>query len=156
MWGVYATNRHFEFIDVFLTSYYGDLYYIIMSEISLSEHEDNTNCEEVVIDVSPPRNMTMLSPENVSNLSIGDSAILAHLQNEHNAERQSEIDQNTWQSCCFRLDKRAVQYFTRVSVCIATMVFCGVKMATEPELSPVYSGMFSFSLGILFPSPKIE
>jgi hypothetical protein len=65
------------------------------------------------------------------------------------------IDTNTMRSCCYDLDKSAVQYFTQVGVIIGIMSFCVYKLSMNetPEQQTIYMSLLSSLVGLVLPSP---
>lgn len=81
-------------------------------------------------------------------------------QKEHKLElelKKKEFN-NSLVSCCYTLHKPSAVFFTQVST-IATVIIgsgVGLAMTSNPILIPVFSGLISFSIGLLFPQPKIK
>lgn len=81
-------------------------------------------------------------------------------EKEHKLElelKKKEFN-NSLVSCCYTLHKPSVVFFTQVSTISAVIIGSGVGLAlsSNPILIPVFSGLISFSVGLLFPQPRIK
>ena len=77
---------------------------------------------------------------------------------EHKFKVQDDRYNNRWYSCCFVLDRRAIQYFTQVFIIVGIMAFCIVQLyhLHSCEGQQAYLGLLTMSMGILIPSPKFS
>ena len=77
---------------------------------------------------------------------------------EHKIDIEQKQQENTWRSCCYDLNKNAVQYFTTISIIVGIMVFCIYKLSTNEscENQTAYMGLLTLLLGILAPSPVFK
>ena len=77
---------------------------------------------------------------------------------EHDIKVQDEKYENTWQSCCITVDKRAVQYFTQVLIICSIMAFNIYQLISLKDGSNqiTYMSLLTFLIGILVPSPKMS
>ena len=77
---------------------------------------------------------------------------------EHTIQTENVNQDNTWKSCCLLMDRRAVQYFTQVTVISGVMVFCIYELATNAtcEAQTAYTGLLTLLIGVLVPSPKFK
>lgn len=100
--------------------------------------------------------------------------MIAHLEQEREISRHElelkekehklELDlkkkefNNSLVSCCFKVHKPSAVFFTQVGVIGTVIIGSGVGLALtgNPILVPVFSGLISFSVGLLFPNPKIN
>lgn len=65
-------------------------------------------------------------------------------------DEKAFIHDNTWQSCCFKLDRRSVQFFSGLAVSLIVMAVCIAKiLGTEP--SETYLNLMILILG----SPQV-
>ena len=74
------------------------------------------------------------------------------------AEREAENDiENGWDSCCFRLDRRAVMYFTTLGVSMSVMIFCIIKLSDNIpcEQQNGWISLLSLVIGIYIKSPVL-
>jgi hypothetical protein len=73
---------------------------------------------------------------------------------EHKIDVENE--DNRWKSCCLDVDRRAVQYFSQLSIIAGTMIFCIYQLIEIPtcEGQQAYIGLLTMLIGILVPSPK--
>ena len=65
---------------------------------------------------------------------------------------------NTWKSCCYEMNKNAVQYFTTIGIICGIMSFAIYKLSTNEscESQTAYMGLLTLLLGILSPSPAFK
>ena len=82
-------------------------------------------------------------------------AVLDHIDKERKSIHDKEEMDNHWNSCCLTMDKAAVKFFTQVGVCSSIILFCGVSLiiGIPSTYVPLYTGLMSFSAGLLFPQP---
>lgn len=69
-----------------------------------------------------------------------------------------EEKNETWKSCCMTMDKRAVQYFSQISIITGIMIFTITQLVRLKECSSQvpYMSLLTFLIGILIPNPKIS
>ena len=67
-------------------------------------------------------------------------------------------DNTEWKSCCLKVDKSAVKYFTQVSILGGLIIFSAVMLVVDKacESQRNYSSLLMISLGTLIPAPKLE
>ena len=89
---------------------------------------------------------------------IPKSHSLVKLEMEHKIDIEQKQQENTWRSCCYDLNKNAVQYFTTISIIVGIMVLCIYKLSTNQscENQTAYMGLLTLLLGILTPSPVFK
>ena len=65
---------------------------------------------------------------------------------------------NTWKSCCFRINPQATRYFVQVSILSGLIIYSAVMLVIIPECESQrnYSSLLLFCLGILTPTPKMN
>jgi hypothetical protein len=63
-----------------------------------------------------------------------------------------------WKSCCLKVDKLAVKYFTQVVILGGLIVFSAVMIVVDKDCNSQrnYSSLLMISLGILIPTPKLD
>ena len=61
----------------------------------------------------------------------------------------------TWTSCCLKMDKRALSFFTQAFFSLITICFCIVMLVKSPGDSEKYGNLLTFVLGIWLPNPKL-
>jgi len=100
-------------------------------------------------------------------IEIGSGEITPELKNrvidleikkeEKNLEHEYE---DNWNCCCFknkRTDSRMVKYLFQMSIIIAIITICLVKLAKHDlpcEQTNVYVGILTLLIGIVLPSPN--
>ena len=78
---------------------------------------------------------------------------------ESKLERAKNEYDDTWKSCvCGSSDKRAVLYFSQLSILLLVMGFCFVQLVRLPDCGDqqLYSSILTMVIGILIPSPKMS
>ena len=70
---------------------------------------------------------------------------------------QEDELENTWQSCCLTMDKRATMFFTQLIISVGIMIFCVVKLSLSKscEDSNQWMALLTFVLGIWIKSPTL-
>ena len=65
---------------------------------------------------------------------------------------------NTWKSCCMLIDKRAVQYFSQLFICVGVMTFCIIQLVRLDSChdQATYHSLLTFILGCILPNPKFN
>lgn len=63
-----------------------------------------------------------------------------------------------WRSCCLRIDRDVVQYFTKYFILIGLMAFFSVELHLSEtcEQHQMYQSLLTLVLGIAIPSPSIK
>ena len=71
---------------------------------------------------------------------------------------QENQTNNTWNSCCFNLDKRAVVYFSQLGISLSTISFCIFQLTTlkSCEAQSLYSGILMVIVGTWLPQPQLH
>ena len=77
---------------------------------------------------------------------------------DHALKAEDTQAENTWKSMCLEMDRRAVQYFTQISIIGGVMIFCIFKLTTDTSCvaQQAYTGLLTLLIGILAPSPKFN
>jgi hypothetical protein len=68
-------------------------------------------------------------------------------------------DDNIWKSCCnSSLDRRAIIYFSRLTISFVVIIFCLYKLITNDDCDTFgrYSSLLTFIIGLNFPSVKMN
>ena len=78
-------------------------------------------------------------------------------QKIHQKEVESKID-NEYKSCCLVMDKRALSFFSTLSISFTVIVFCIVKLSIVEscEEQNTYIGLLTLILGIWIRSPTFK
>jgi hypothetical protein len=80
------------------------------------------------------------------------------------SENISELSENTfnrkvyWKSCCFELDKRAVQFFSKLLISLMIITFCLFQLHTLDKCdSDIYLSLLTMILGVwVGDAPKLQ
>jgi hypothetical protein len=96
---------------------------------------------------------------NLQGLTRGD--LPEELRNkivEHRIEMEDKKINNTWESCCLTLDRRAVQYFTQHIIIVGIMGFSIVMLLSNGtcEGQQAYLGLLTLLIGLIIPNPKFK
>ena len=77
---------------------------------------------------------------------------------DHTLETENKKNDNTWKSMCLTMDRRAVQYFTQISIIAGIMCFCILQLASDDrcESQQLYIGLLTLLIGVIAPSPKFK
>lgn len=77
---------------------------------------------------------------------------------EHKIDMEEKEEDHTWKSCCIELDRRAVQYFSQLFICVGIMTFCLVQLVRLDSCDDQqsYLGLLTLLIGIMIPSPKFN
>lgn len=80
------------------------------------------------------------------------------LEQEHRFKIEDEKYTDRWESCCMVLDRRAVQYFTQITLIAGTMAFSVIQLYRNEtcETQQTYIGLLTMLVGILLPTPKFN
>lgn len=64
----------------------------------------------------------------------------------------------TWTSCCLRVDKRALNYFTQASFSASIVVFCIIMLISNDncETFSRYSPLLTLVVGVWLPNPNLK
>ena len=78
-------------------------------------------------------------------------------ENEQKTELklQEKEEDNKLRSCCYDLDKTAVQYFTTIGIVSGIMVFAIYKLLIndDAQSQTIYMSLLSSLTGLILPSP---
>ena len=63
-----------------------------------------------------------------------------------------------WNSCCLRVDKRALIFFTQAAFSGCIVAFCITMLCTSPSCDTFsrYSPLLTLVVGIWLPSPQLK
>lgn len=87
---------------------------------------------------------------------------LVKIQLEHDmkvADDELKFSHDTyWESCCLRVDKRAITYFGQMGVSVGIMTFCVAMLVMNQDCNTFarYSPLLTFLLGIALPQPQLH
>tara|TARA_R110000803_G_scaffold197206_1_gene260669 strand:- start:758 stop:1102 length:345 start_codon:yes stop_codon:yes gene_type:complete len=85
-------------------------------------------------------------------------------EHRHNINRLEELEkkvnvENSWRSCCLTVDKRAIIFFSQLSISGTVIIFCMYMLGNyhdSCETTNIYIALLTFILGIHLPQPKIS
>lgn len=83
------------------------------------------------------------------------------LVNAHEAikvEQELSDVENSWKSCCLTVDRRALQFFTQLSISLIVISLCIYNLVQYPnncEGNQVYMGLLTMTIGVYIPSPTM-
>ena len=63
-----------------------------------------------------------------------------------------------WNSCCLKVDKRALSFFTQVTFSALTVAFCIVMLITSQDCVTFsrWSPLLTLVIGVWLPSPQLK
>ena len=112
----------------------------------------------------------MISEQKLTNDEIQQKEQLLHIDEEHQKELlnleqkkhsliiQDKIYDNTYESCCIRVDKRALTYLIQVFFCFIVLIFCVIQMSLYDDCATYakYSSIMMFIIGVFIPNPSMK
>jgi hypothetical protein len=83
---------------------------------------------------------------------------IADRTREHKIEVENAKYDNTWESACFKVDRRAIQYLTQILIILGTMSFSIAQLIRldDCESQGAYLGLLTMLIGLLLPNPKFS
>ena len=62
-----------------------------------------------------------------------------------------------WKSCCLKVDKSAVKYFTQVGILTGLIIFSAIMLVSDKECNNQrnYSALLMVCIGVFLPQPHI-
>ena len=76
---------------------------------------------------------------------------------EHEIKVEDRRYENTWRSGCMVVDRRAVTYFTQISILLTIMGFSLIQLVRLDSCEGKdYFGLLTMMIGILLPNPKFD
>ena len=73
--------------------------------------------------------------------------------------KEDDVDKekNEYKSCCMIVDKRAVRFFSQLTISLITIFFSIYQLSTSEscERDSLYSGMLTLVLGCWLPQPSM-
>jgi hypothetical protein len=71
--------------------------------------------------------------------------------------QESFNKQTTWKSCCLTIDRRAVQFFSQLSISLIIIVFCLFQLHTKPKCDTgEYLSLLTMVLGMWIDAPRLD
>ena len=77
---------------------------------------------------------------------------------KHNIEMEDKKYDDTWESCCVKMDKRAIRFFTQLGISVGIISLCIVQLLRLSDCSSqhAYIGLLTLLIGIWLPSPSMN
>ena len=68
------------------------------------------------------------------------------------------MENEQWNSCCLKMDRQAVVFFSQLSVSIGIIVFCMTRLVYSEscERDTLYSSTMLFVTGLVLPNPSFH
>jgi hypothetical protein len=64
---------------------------------------------------------------------------------------------NVWKSCCLRVDKRAITFFSQFTISLIIIIFClGQLYILDKCDSDIYMNLLTLILGTWLPNPSMK
>ena len=71
--------------------------------------------------------------------------------------QESFNKRTTWKSCCLTIDRRAVQFFSQLSISLIIIVFCLFQLHTKPKCDTgEYLSLLTMVLGMWIDAPRLD
>jgi len=76
----------------------------------------------------------------------------------HAIDADEKRRENEWTSCCLRMDKRAVRFFTQlgISLCIISLCIAQLIRLNDCGSQHAYVGLLMIVIGVWLPSPSLN
>ena len=77
---------------------------------------------------------------------------------EHKLKIEDEKISYMWKSGCLLLDRRAVQFFTQITIIVLVMGFSIVQLVRLEDCNSqkTYVGLLTLLIGLVIPNPKFD
>ena len=77
---------------------------------------------------------------------------------QHKIEMENKQMSNEWKSCCLKMDKNAVRFFTQlaISMCIIGLCIAQLVRLKDCGSQHAYIGLLTLILGVWLPSPSMS
>jgi hypothetical protein len=105
-----------------------------------------------------PKSKILIEPVN-PNMTMSQELII----HKSNLDRIDELEkkisaENSWVSCCFKTDRRAVIYFSQFGLSISVVIMCIYQLLTKDDCNSnqLFLGLLTLILGVYLPQPKIH
>lgn len=95
--------------------------------------------------------INMIPLQTVSERKFAQSLAEKEIDHKHHIE-DHKLD-NTWTSCCLKVDKNAVTYFTSMCILGGLIIGSGTCLILYPANALIYSNILTLSIGAILPSP---
>ena len=97
--------------------------------------------------------ITMHVPPELAKSKSQREKVLNHVIDVDDKRRENE-----WTSCCVRMDKRAVRFFTQlcISICIISLYIAQLIRLNDCGSQHAYIGLLTLIIGIWLPSPSMN
>ena len=76
-----------------------------------------------------------------------------------NENRNNNVERFIWKSCCLEVDRRAVIFFSQLSISLTIIIFCLIQLWThhdDCDKNQLYSNMLMMIVGVWIPQPKMK
>ena len=103
-------------------------------------------------------------------MSQEQSPIITHIRNLQNSVPNLDIEkavhlekeiienENTYQSCCLRVDKRALSFFSSLAVSLIVLLFSIYQLINKNKCEDIqiYISLITMVVGIFLPQPNLN
>lgn len=81
-----------------------------------------------------------------------------HIEKNHIVTQYDNQIKDSWKSCCFTVNVRALKYIIQVSILTMLIIYSSVMLVVNPECESQrnYSSLLMICLGCFMPQPKIS
>jgi hypothetical protein len=88
-------------------------------------------------------------------INIGKTNETITLNNNEN----TDVERYMWRSCCLVVDRRAVIFFSQLSISISIIIFCMMQLwihHDDCDKNQLYTGILMTIVGVHLPQPKMR
>lgn len=80
------------------------------------------------------------------------------IEKNHIVTQYDNQIKDSWKSCCFTVNVRALKYIIQVSILTMLIIYSSVMLVVNPECESQrnYSSLLMICLGCFMPQPKIS
>tara|TARA_R110000782_G_scaffold63402_1_gene130023 strand:- start:89 stop:391 length:303 start_codon:yes stop_codon:yes gene_type:complete len=77
---------------------------------------------------------------------------------QHDRDFEDKKYNDTWESCCLIIDRRAAMYFSQLGVMCIVMIFSIYQLISLEDCNSqaTYLGLVSMLIGLILPNPKFN
>jgi len=76
-----------------------------------------------------------------------------------NTNQNNYVERYMWKSCCLQVDRRAVIFFSQLTISISIIIFCMTQLWIHHEdcdKNQLYTGILMTIVGVHLPQPKMH
>ena len=72
-------------------------------------------------------------------------------------KKMDDIKNDTWDSCCLRIDKHATKFFIQTGVLVGVIIMSSAMLiiSKDCESQRNYASLLTLTLGVFLPAPRM-